>query len=197
MHASHPQKQVKTGAKINTVDAWIETSMTSDNINTTKQQFEYTLHKWSKVVSDWLSMVIKDNCLTLTALDILCRGVSTTITITVNCFIGCCYCYHSIASQLAQLKPCHIFCLLFIGQNLDDDWEFLLCGVLFDFNVINKAPLITVILGEFGMKYSALSFLTNYSRNYKRVISPVQKLLLYALITFLLLLNRQVRVIDV
>ena len=45
--------------------------------------------------------------------------------------------YHHIASQLAQLKPCCIFCL-FIGQNLEEDWEFLLRGALFGFNVINK-----------------------------------------------------------
>ena len=41
-------------------------------------------------------------------------------------------------SQLVQLKPCQIFGLLFISQDLDNDCEFLLHGALFGFNVINK-----------------------------------------------------------
>ena len=96
------------------------------------------LHKWSQVQSEWVSILITDNSLTLTAFDNLCKGMSTIITINFNCFVGRCSCAHYIASQLVQLNPCRVCCLLFMGQTLDIDWEFLLHGALFGFNVINK-----------------------------------------------------------
>ena len=62
---------------------------------------------------------------------------NTTIVIKLDCFIGTCICKHVIASVNMQLKPCRVFCLLFLHGTTDADWEFILHGCIFGFKMLN------------------------------------------------------------
>lgn len=61
------------------------------------------------------------------------------IIIADGCVDGVCACSHSIASCAVQLKPCRVFCELFLRGDTDPDWHYILRGVVFGFNVINPS----------------------------------------------------------
>ena len=59
--------------------------------------------------------------------------------INYDCVDGICDCMHEIAGRPAQLKPCRVFCELFLRGDTDPDWAYILMGVVFGFNVINPS----------------------------------------------------------
>ena len=63
----------------------------------------------------------------------------TVIIIRDTCVEGRCDCTHTIAGAVAQLKPCRVFCELFLRGDTDPDWHYIIRGVVFGFSVINPS----------------------------------------------------------
>lgn len=61
------------------------------------------------------------------------------IVIRYDCIDGTCGCVHYIAGCVTQLRPCRVFCELLLRGDTDPDWQYILKGVVFGFNVINPS----------------------------------------------------------
>ena len=82
---------------------------------------------------DWISIKTEPDCVALEARDGWSSCVDAAVIITFAYYIGNCCCTHYIAECLTQLKPCRVFCLLFLHDIIDPNWAFLLQGFLLDF----------------------------------------------------------------
>ena len=55
-----------------------------------------------------------------------------------RCYFSNCMRKHFIANIDSELKPCRLFCCLLLHDTVDTDWEYLLHGFIFGFQVINR-----------------------------------------------------------
>ena len=71
---------------------------------------------------DWPSINAEPDCFVLTASDLFYYDIaSLSIVIRFDCYVGICSCKHIIADVYSQLKPCQVFCLLFLDGTFDDE----------------------------------------------------------------------------
>ena len=55
-----------------------------------------------------------------------------------ECIRGICTCTHTINCAPVQLKPCRMYAECSSRGDIDPDWQYLMYGTIFGFNVINK-----------------------------------------------------------
>ena len=54
------------------------------------------------------------------------------------CIQGCCDCKHVVGDAQVRFKPCRAFVKALLGDAVDKDWEYIVKGAFFGFEVINK-----------------------------------------------------------
>ena len=75
---------------------------------------------WADLELDWISIKAESTCLVLATSDRFFNDINRwTIVIQFECYIGICSCGHVIAGTVTQLKPCRVFCLLFLYHAVD------------------------------------------------------------------------------
>ena len=65
------------------------------------------------------------------------EGDTCEFKIYSECAQGTCSCTHRINDAKTQLKPCRIVCEAFLRGDTDPDWEYVVYGAVFGFNVID------------------------------------------------------------
>ena len=104
-----------------------------------------TIHAWwaddQHNDSEWFTVEFLDDqdCILRCSIREDADSDMTDIDIGYDCVDGICGCVHVIAGSAAQLRPCRIFCELFLRGDTDPDWIYILRGVVFGFNVINPS----------------------------------------------------------
>lgn len=60
-----------------------------------------------------------------------------------DCIKGTCTCIHYIGDCRSQLLPCQTFVELFLHEDSDPDWQYILSRVMFGFRITNPDCNIT------------------------------------------------------
>ena len=66
-------------------------------------------------------------------------SVATNFYVYSECNSGNCSCVHKIGKCYSQLRPCRLFCKVFLRGHIDPDWSYTLRGVVFGFHIINPS----------------------------------------------------------
>ena len=104
---------------------------------TNKSEWLALIRSWCVIVNTVVSIVMCYDSFVNSATDEWDSSSTVTVMMMSKCFEGVCYCSHRIVGCPVQLYPSQAFVECFLRGGADQDWQFIMYGTIFGFQVID------------------------------------------------------------